>query len=179
MAGASPPEPGERRPASARPARELAQPPSQRYRPTATGDPPPGRVRAVVTRPLILALSFAIGGLVAIVAVGGILASTTGLVFIAGIMGAGVGLELARAHSPNDGGPPAMTRRTVSVVALAIAIGTVALAAVALWLFARGEGGVLGPIAYLFDTFGPLTVLVPVAAALGAAWGAAKGPIIA
>ena len=38
MAGTTPPEPGERPTAQGRAARELAQPPSLRYRPTPAGD---------------------------------------------------------------------------------------------------------------------------------------------
>ena len=60
----------------------------------------------------------------------------------------------------------APSARRALVVGLAAA--AVLLGQLGLWLFARSEGGVLGPVDYLAETFGllvPLQFLVGVAAA--------------
>jgi hypothetical protein len=51
------------------------------------------------------------------------------------------------------------------------------VAATATWLIGRAEGGVLGPIEYLVETFGPFVPGEAVIAAIGAWWGATNGPI--
>jgi hypothetical protein len=118
----------------------------------------------------------AVLGALAIVGVGGILASTFGLLFIAGAMGAVIGLVVARAAVPDSALSPA-PRRTVKRVALALALGGVAVGDLGLWLFAIREGGSLGPFAYLWETFGPLVPGVALVAAVTAWWGASAGPV--
>ena len=177
MAGTPPPEPGERPTAQGRAARELAQPPSLRYRPTPAGDAPAGRTRATLTGPLARAVVVAIVGAAAILVLGGLLNSTVGLLFLSGATGGTIGLVLVRAAVPADGGPGALTRAGVTVIAGALAVGAVALANVGLGVVARTEGGLLGLANYLIETFGLLVFLEPVVAVLGAAWGAATGPV--
>ena len=60
-----------------------------------------------------------------------------------------------------------------SVIALALALGAVALGQLGLWQYGRSEGGVLGPLDYLGQVYGPL-VLVEFAAAGVIAWLAAR-----
>lgn len=112
---------------------------------------------------------------------GGLLSTTVGFLFIAAAMGAGVGLTLAGlavgAPSGDGAGPAPMPRAAVRRTALLLAVGAVVLAALATWLFARSEGGVLGIVDYLWSTFGLLVPAEVVLAALGAAWGAGAGPV--
>ncbi|HTK45800.1 MAG TPA: hypothetical protein VL749_10660 [Patescibacteria group bacterium] len=116
-------------------------------------------------------------GSLALYAVGGLIASTGGLLFVAGVTGAVVGLLLARAAAPADGGPPALSRRQATWVAVALSLGAIAVASVAIWLHAIGEGGTLGFIDYQLETFGPFIPGEVVIGFLAAAWGARAGPI--
>jgi len=115
-------------------------------------------------------------GALAIVGVGGILASTFGLLLIAGGMGAVIGLVVARAAVPDAGAAP-VSRRTVTRVAVALALAGVAFGDLGLWLFALREGGSLGVFDYLWETFGPLVPGVASVAAITAWWGATAGPV--
>jgi hypothetical protein len=125
---------------------------------------------------LVRATVVAVIGAAATVLVGGVFASIFGLLLIAGGAGVTIGLLIARAAVPDDGSVPT-PRATVVRVALAVALLSLVLGDVGLWLFALSEGGVLGPFDYLWTTFGPLvpgTALV----ALGTAWwGASAGPV--
>ncbi len=173
--------PGERSPAPApgeAGARRLDRAPSDRYASrilTATGD-------AVSTRasglrgPLARALLVSLAAAIALVGVGALLASTAGLLLSAGIGGGAIGLVLARAAVPGDGARP-VARRTLGWLAVGLAIGAVAVAAVATWVIAQQEGGVLGLVDYLAETFGPFIPGEAVIAALAAAWGANAGPV--
>ncbi len=116
-------------------------------------------------------------GAAALFVVGAILASTAGLVFVAGAMGATVGLVLARAAITEDEREPALTRRAVTWLSIGIVVVAVGIAAVATWQFARQEGGVLGLVDYLVETFGPFVPAELVVGALTAAWGANAGPV--
>ena len=60
-----------------------------------------------------------------------------------------------------------------TLVALALALGAVALGQIGLWQYGRSEGGVLDPLDYLGQVYGPL-VLVEFAAAGVIAWLAAR-----
>jgi hypothetical protein len=134
----TPLEPGERRPGQGR--TTLERPPGDRYLPTRRPAKGPGvfeRVRAP--------LAVAVGGVLAFVVLGGILAITAGLVILAGLIGWLVGL-LVR--------PP--------VRAAVVAIGVVVAGLLGIWLFGRWEGGVLDPIEYLAEVQGfvvPLELL--------------------
>jgi hypothetical protein len=126
---------------------------------SSSSPPPPaidgGRIlRAVIAADL---------GAVALV-VGGVIGVTAGLVVIAAIVGVAVGMSLrVRAGTP----------RPVRVVATALALGGVGLGWILLWFVAMLEGGALGPIDYLAQTYG---ILVPASLGLcgAGAWIAAR-----
>ena len=115
-------------------------------------------------RSIVVAIVF--GGVLA--GVGGGLALTSGLVFIAGLGGAAIGLVLAADPRPHE-------RRVALAMRLALAM--VVGAALGTWLIARAEGGVLGPLDYLWTVFGLLPLFQGVVAVVAAAWGATAGPI--
>lgn len=110
------------------------------------------------------------------VVVGAILASTFGLLFAAGITGGAIGLVLARAAVPRGEGR-AVDRGTVAWIAAALAIAAVAIAAVATWMVGLAEGGTLGLVDYLVETFGLFIPGEAAIAAFAAVWGANSGPI--
>jgi hypothetical protein len=176
MAGS---QPGDSRdPRAGRVGGQLAEPPSARYATKAGSNAgasvPQG---ASMVAPFAKAAIAAVLGAAALVVVGAVLASTAGLLFVAGITGASIGLVLARARVPAGEIPPRLSRRAVTWLAVALALGAVAVAGICTWLIARGEGGTLGPIDYLLTTFGPFVPGEAILAALGAAWGAAAGPV--
>jgi hypothetical protein len=115
-------------------------------------------------------------GAALLVVVGSLLASTAGLLFVAGATGAAAGLVLARAAVPGDGSRP-VSRRAVTWIAVGIVLVAVVVADLATWLVARGEGGTLAPFDYLLTTFGPFVPGELVLGALGAVWGARSGPV--
>jgi hypothetical protein len=108
----------------------------------------------------VLAALLATGGAVVITVAGGLLAITAGLLVIAGALGWAIATVLAR-------GVQASRRRWL---APALAVLGVALGQVGLWLVARQEGGTLGPIDYLAETFGVLVPLQLAVAAVAAWW---------
>ena len=166
---AAPGEPG-------REARRLAEAPSSRY---AAPDRPvraPG-AGSSLTGPLTRATIVALAGAVALVLVGAVLASTAGLLFVAGIAGAAIGLVLARAAAPRDETRRPTPRRTVAWLSIGLALAAVAVGAVATWLIARLEGGTLGIVDYLIEAFGLFVPAEAVLAAIAAWWGASAGPV--
>jgi hypothetical protein len=161
--------------------RRLDRPPSDRYRAlrSATADPSgdtAGSAVSALRGPLARALIVSLAGATALVAVGALFASTAGLLFTAGVSGGAVGLVLARAAVPRNGARP-VARRAVGWLAVGLAIGAVAVAALATWLIAQREGGTLGLVDYLVETFGPFIPGEAVIAAVAAAWGANSGPV--
>jgi len=170
--------------AAPRERRQLDRAPSARFatgEQPASGDPgagAQGASRTALTGPLVRAVLAALFGAVLLVVVGAVLASTFGLLLIAGVMGAAVGLLLARAAVSGSAGPSATaTRSAVGWLAIVIVLGAVLVADVATWLYAQSQGGVLGFFDFLWTTYGPFVPAVPVVAVLGAAWGAAAGPV--
>jgi len=160
-------------PATASPGeRRLARPPSDRYREAeaaaaaaeadAVVDP-----AASVARGVALAAAVAIMGAAAIVFLGGVLEFTEVLLVIAGFTGGGVGIALRW-----GAGAQLVGRRRVAI-ALVLALGAVAIGQLGLWQYGRSEGGVLGPLDYLSQVYGPL-VVVEFAAAGVVAWLAAR-----
>jgi hypothetical protein len=111
-------------------------------------------------RRVVLAAFLAIGGALAITVAGGLLAITAGLVVIAGALGWAIATVLAR-------GVEATRRRWLAPT---LAVSGVALGQVGLWVVARQEGGTLGPIEYLAETFGVLVALQLAIAAVVAWW---------
>ena len=173
-------EPGERPGApTPRPSRELERPPGERYAQgmTEAARQTTSRRKAGLVGPLSRAAVAAAVGAALLFVVGAVLASTAGLLVVAGLTGAAIGLLLARAAVAGPADGPALTRRQAARYAIALSIVAVVLGAVGTWLNARGEGGSLGLIDYLLETFGPFTPAEAAAAAFAAAWGAGAGPV--
>jgi hypothetical protein len=84
---------------------------------------------------------------------GGVFAFSAGLVALAGLLG------WAIARGVRLGGGPAVSASARSRLSAGFAALAVLGAQLGLWLFARSEGGVLGPLDYLGETFG---VLIPI-----------------
>ena len=129
----------------------MAHAPSDRYRAT---EPPAPVVEPAATpaRGVAFGTVAAAVGAVAIVMLGGVLAVSAGLVVVAGATGWAVATAL-RAGAAHRLGARRRVRMAVGLALLAILLGQVGL-----WAYARSEGGVLGPLDYLAETFG---VLVP------------------
>jgi hypothetical protein len=106
-------------------------------------------------------------GAVAIVAVGGYLSITTGLVVVAGA----TGLFVAYALQVGAGEHLASRRRILLAVVLVVV--AIAFGQLGLWQYARNEGGVLPLTDYLDAVFG-LLVPVQFAAGIVAAWVVAR-----
>jgi hypothetical protein len=115
-------------------------------------------------------------GAAGLVLISAILASTVGLLLISAGIGAGIGLVLARAAVPAGGERP-VARRTVAWLALALTLIAIVAAFAATWLYARSEGGVLGPLDYLLTTFGLFVPGQLIIGSVAAAWGANAGPV--
>jgi hypothetical protein len=92
----------------------------------------------------------------AIVLLVGVLATTTGLLIVAGAIGLGVGSQL--------GARPAV----------ALALAAVAAGDIGTWLYARAEGGVLGPVDYLLQVLGPAPLGQAAVATLAAWWASGR-----
>jgi hypothetical protein len=161
--------------------RQLDRAPGERYASTgtaATGDPgPPAQRQGLLLRTVAKAVLASLVGMLGLYALGALLSSSAGLVFVAGLTGAAVGLLLARAAAPGRGQEAVLTRRAVSWLAVAISIVAVVVGAVGTWLHALAEGGALGIVDYLFETFGLVVPLELLIAAIAAAWGAGAGPV--
>jgi hypothetical protein len=147
------PEPGERR--------RLDHPPSDRYaaEPTAadsgasTTEAPGLSDRERILR----GIAVGIGGAIVVTLLGGPLSITAGLLGAAGAIGYIVG----------------MVMRPLRLAAVMVAVGSVVLGLIGIWLFAGIEGGVLGPIDYLADVQGslvPIELLVAGSLAALASW---------
>jgi hypothetical protein len=145
MADTSPREPGERR--------RLDRPPGERYRSTADATEPAVASAGVAPgRGLVLAALVGIAGAVLDVVLAGLLAVSSGLLVVALIVGRFVALAF------RFGAGSTVSPRTTVLAAVLIALGSVFLAQLGIWLYARSEGGVLELTDYLGETFG---VLVP------------------
>jgi hypothetical protein len=154
----------------------LARPPSERYRSTPAGKPPaerpppvpPGATdRLSPGRGIAFGAIAALLGAVLIVVLGGAVAVSAGLLVVAAAVGYTVGLATAA------GAGDTISKRARPWIAGALAGLGALLGQVGLWLFARAEGGVLAPIDYLGQTFGPLVPLELLLAA-GVAWWRAR-----
>ena len=120
----------------------------------------------------------ALVGALLLFALGAVFAQTAGLLFVVGLIGAAIGLILARTRVPGPGDAPApLSRRQAVWVAIAITLVAIVLAWVATWLYARSEGGTLGLVDYLLETFGPFVPAEILIAEIAAAWGVGAGPV--
>ncbi|HSO29770.1 MAG TPA: hypothetical protein VLS28_07685, partial [Candidatus Sulfomarinibacteraceae bacterium] len=177
-ADAGPPDPGDRPPAG-----RLARPPSDRYARTATGGATGDGADGVAGgasawRALAPAIVAALLTAAAFVLVGGVLAERRGLLAIAGLGGAVIGLLTARAAVSADGiAPPALSRGGTTKAAIALAMLAVLAGALGTWAYGRLEGGVMDPLAYLWEVLGPFVPVEAALAGIAAAWGAGAGPI--
>lgn len=155
------PEPGERAPAG----RRLAEPPSARYGPGPTETP--ADRRGIVGRAFARAALVALLGAAAIFILEGLLGITTGLLAAMAVTGFVIGRSLREAGA-------ALTPSVATGLALFLVVDAVALGNVLAWVNAViVEGGVLGPIDYLSETFG-LLIVVELAIGMVAAWAAAR-----
>lgn len=146
--------------------RRLAHPPSDRYRdiepPAAVEDPGASPVRGIA-----FGVVAAVAGAAAITVLGGVLAVSSGLIVAAGATGWAVGIAL-RAGAGARLASGRRARLAVGLALLAVLLGQVGL-----WAYARTEGGVLGPLDYLAETFGLLVPLELLAAWI-VAWATAR-----
>lgn len=114
------------------------------------------------------ALVAAVAGAAVLVLVGGVLALTSGQLFVVGVTAAAIGLLAAGSERPK----PWIRRFSIG-----LALGVVVVGALGSWLIAIGEGGSLGLVDFLWATTGLLVPAELVVAALAAAWGANAGPV--
>ena len=141
-APATPPEPGER-------GRQLDRPPSDRYVASAPTPPTQSPAGTRATQGILAALI----GAAVITVLGGPLSVTFGLIGVAAVIGWAIGSSVR----PSLG------------LAVGLAIGSIALGLVGIWLVARLEGGVLSLPDYLAQVQGPLVAIEIAVAALVAA----------
>ena len=145
---------------------QLDRAPGERYRPR-PGQPgapvaaaaprgPSAAIRAA--SPFLVALGGAL-----LIAVLGSFDIGAGLLAVSGFIGWAVGIALI------VGGVPAGGRRRMGAWAAGLAAGSIVLGFVFLWAWSRVEGGVMDPIAYLDERFGPTAWLNIVVAAV-VAW---------
>jgi hypothetical protein len=149
------PEPGERR--------RLDHPPSDRYKTDATAaavrpaavDASPDATPSRNER-LLRAAAVGLAGAITLTLLGGPLSITAGLVAAAGVIGWIVGL----------------VARPGKAMAVVVAVASVALGLVGIWLYAGIEGGALGLLDYLAQVQG---ILVPAELGVAAVLAAAAG----
>ena len=151
--------------------RRLARPPSDRYRSAAPAASAVDGDQAEARGSLGRAIAFgALTGLVlaaAITVLGGILLITAGLIAVAGLGGWAIAVAV------RAGGLDAVAPSRRRALAVGLAAAAVLAGQLGLWLFARYEGGVLGPVDYLAETF-ELLVPLQFLFATAAAWLAAR-----
>ena len=139
------------------PRRRLDRAPGERI--ASEPDSPPDSGRAPLTAVGGAARAIAIGaiGAVLFTVLGGPLSVTAGLIAVAAVAGWAIG---------------SFVRPRISL-AVGIAIASVVVGLIGIWIFARSEGGVLDIFTYLADVHGPLVIVEVGAAAVGA-WLAAR-----
>ena len=114
------------------------------------------------------AILIAIVGTALIVLIGGLLASTAGLLFVAGITAAAIGLVAAGSGRPKP---------WIQRLAIGLGLAVVVVGAIGTWVVALAQGGSLGLVDFLWATSGLLVPAEAVVTVLAAAWGARAGPI--
>ena len=103
----------------------------------------------------------------AITVLGGIVLITAGLIAVAGLGGWAIAVAV------RAGGLDAVAPSRRRALAVGLAVAAVLAGQLGLWLLARYEGGVLGPLDYLAETF-ELLVPIQFLFATAAAWLAAR-----
>lgn len=127
-----------------------------------TSGPPPAS-RDALPHPVVIAVTIALVGALLFVLLAGAMTLGAGLLVVAAVVGRLVGLAIKGTSLDRD-------RR--GVIAAAIAVGSVVLGLIGTWAYGRWEGGVLGPVDYLAETFGVLVPLELAIAGLVAWWSA-------
>ena len=122
---------------------------------------------ATSARGLVLGAVAAIAGASVITFLGGVLAVSSGLVVATGAIGWTVAVAV------RVGAGASLTRSRRVRLALGLTLGAVIAGQLGLWAYARWEGGVLGPIEYLAEVFGPLVPLELLVAWI-VAWASAR-----
>ena len=189
-AGAAPaPTPATRdRAATGGERRLLTHAPGERYRrdaqaPAAAGSNRTSGSTTGVRRLVLAAVAVAIVGAAVLTLILGVLLSTAGTFAISGIASIAIGLIVANGAIPGPGasgaGPsaPLLTRDRAVRIAMGTGLGMIVLTALGVWVLARLEGGVMDPISYVWTTFGFGLPAQAIIALIGAAWGAANGPV--
>jgi hypothetical protein len=155
------PEPGDRPPR-----RRLERAPGERYVDVDAADAPDSAGGGRPTAPprgIALAAGAAAVGAAATVVLAGVFAVSLGLLVVA----FATGWLVANALIAGSAATIAASRRRWAAVAIAV-VGIV-LGQLGVWLYARAEGGALGVLDYLWQTFGWI-IPAQLAAAAGAAW---------
>ena len=154
--------------------RRLARPPSDRYRTTApaasaasAGDGDQAEAGGSLGRAVTFGALTGLALAAAITVLGGILLITAGLIAVAGLGGWAIAVAV------RTGGLDAVAPSRRRALAVGFAAAAVLAGQLGLWLFARYEGGVLGPVDYLAETF-ELLVPLQFLFATAAAWLAAR-----
>jgi hypothetical protein len=141
-------EPGERR--------RLDHPPSERYAAVAdeaaaaAADEEEAPAIPPLSERILRGVAVGLAGVIAFAVLGGPLSVTVGLVAAAGVIGWITGMVV----------------RPGRAIAAALAVASVALGLVGIWLFAGFEGGALGLVDYLAEVQG---ILVPIELAVAGA----------
>jgi hypothetical protein len=158
----SPPEPGDRRPAAAEP-RRLERAPGERYAaPEAAGDEPTAARTPI--RGILLASAVGTIGAATSIALFAVASISAGLLVLAALTG------LFVAEAVRAGAGATIRPRLRRTLAVGTTLESVALVQLGIWLYARAEGGALGLVDYLAQTFGPLVVLQFALGAVVAWW---------
>lgn len=144
--------------------KQLDRAPGERYRArpdaaaAAVVDPGPSPALAAVA-PVLVALGGA-----ALIAVLGSFDIGAGLLAVSAFIGWAVAVAVVW------GGDPAPEHRNRRVGwAVALAAGSIVVGFAVLWAYSRTEGGVMDPVAYLDERFGPLA-LIDILVAGAVAW---------
>ncbi len=152
--------------------RILARPPSERFDEVPDVDGRDGPPRSGPDQPPFGSARTAIGlgaaagvvGAVLLVVSAAYLSFSAGLVVIAIFLGRIVGLTVRATAGPRISSPGR------SALAVVITLAATALAQLATWVIALGEGGVLPLGTYLVETFGPIVPLEFMIGTLAAWW---------
>jgi hypothetical protein len=162
----SPREPGERRPATAEP-RRLERPPGERYAQARDAEGDAAKPHRSPIRGIVLASAVGTIGSAASIVLFALASVSAGLLVVAALTG------LFVAEALRAGGGTTLPARLRQGLALATAIESVVVTQLGIWLYARAEGGALGLLDYLGQTFG---LLVPVQLAIAGlvAWWRAR-----
>ncbi len=100
---------------------------------------------------MLLSTLISLLGATAMVLLAGVLGLTAGLLAAVALTGIAIGRTMR-------GAGPALTPSIQVIVALIFVLDAVAIGNIGTWLYALAEGGVLGPIEYLSETFGLLVI---------------------